>query len=74
MKKTYSIPVVWSMYGHVEVEAESVDEAIDLAQDEKLPLDGDYLEGSFVVDEDAMEQTRRDEKRGLYGGVQDDAN
>jgi len=49
--KTYKIPVVWQMYGYVEVEAESMVEAINLAYDAPLPDDGSYIEGSFEVDE-----------------------
>lgn len=51
--KTYKIPVVWQMYGYVEVEAESLDEAIQKAQDAPLP-DGSYVEGSFEVDGDGI--------------------
>ena len=48
--KTYKIGVVWQMYGYVEVEAESLAEAIHEAQDAPLPEDGSYVEGSFEVD------------------------
>jgi len=49
--KTYKIPVVWSMIGYVEVEAESLSKAIDKAYDAPLPDNGEYLESSFEVDE-----------------------
>jgi hypothetical protein len=49
--KTYKIPVVWQMMGHVEVEAESMTEAINEAMDASLPDNGSYVEGSFEVDE-----------------------
>ena len=49
--KTYRVPVVWQMYGYVEVEAESMVEAKHVAMDAPLPIDGDYIEGSFEVDE-----------------------
>jgi hypothetical protein len=49
--KTYKIPVVWQMIGHVEVQAESLIEAINEAMDAPLPEDGSYIEGSFEVDE-----------------------
>ena len=48
--KTYKIGVVWQMYGHVEVEANSLAEAINEAQDAPLPDNGEYIEGSFEVD------------------------
>ena len=49
--KTYRVPVVWSMMGFVEVEAESLTEAALVAMDAPLPEDGSYLEGSFEIDE-----------------------
>jgi hypothetical protein len=49
--KTYRVPVVWQMYGYVEVQAESMVEAANVAMDAPLPIDGDYIEGSFEVDE-----------------------
>jgi len=48
----YKIPVVWSMIGQHEIEADSLQEAIELAEDLPLPKDGDYLEGSFEVDQE----------------------
>lgn len=50
--KTYKIPMVWQMYGYVEIEADSLDEAIQQAQDAPLPENGSYVEGSFDVDGD----------------------
>jgi len=52
--KTYKVPVVWQMYGYVEVEAENVDEAVLIAEGAPLPDNGEYVEGSFEVDHDAM--------------------
>ena len=51
--KTYKIPVVWQMIGHVEVQAESLDDAVEKVLDTSVPLpeDGEYIEGSFEVDE-----------------------
>ena len=49
--KTYRVPVVWQMYGYVEVQAESMSEAQREAMNAPLPIDGDYIEGSFEVDE-----------------------
>ena len=52
--KTYKIGVVWQMYGYVEVEANSLEEAVkevdDGSGDMPLPMDGEYIEGSFEVD------------------------
>lgn len=52
--KTYKIPVVWQMYGYVEVEADSMSEATLVAMDAPLPKDGSYIEGSFEVDESGI--------------------
>ena len=51
--KTYKIPVVWQMMGTVEVQAESLDDAVEKVLDTSVPLpeDGEYIEGSFEVDE-----------------------
>ena len=49
--KTYRVPVVWSMMGFVEVQAESLSDAQHQAMDAPLPEDGSYLEGSFEIDE-----------------------
>lgn len=48
--KTYKVPVVWQMYGYVEVQADSINEAVNKAYDAPLPDDGSYIEGSFEVD------------------------
>jgi hypothetical protein len=52
--KTYKIPVVWQMHGYVEVEAESMSEAVNNAMDAPLPEDGSYIEGSFEVDKSSF--------------------
>ena len=48
---TYKIPVTWEAYGIVEIEAETLDEAIkifDETEDEiSLPTDSEYIDGSF---------------------------
>jgi hypothetical protein len=51
--RTYQIPVVWEMSGLVEVEAESLEEAIGIFwknQDNyDLPKDQDYINDSFKI-------------------------
>jgi hypothetical protein len=50
----YKIPVYWTMYDTMEVEANSLKEAIDLTID-TLPLPtGDYVDGSFTVEMDTL--------------------
>ncbi len=49
----YRIPLVWSMYGHIDVEAESKEQAIDIALGPECPLpEGEYLDESVQVDRD----------------------
>ena len=52
--KTYKIPVVFQMFGYVEMEADSIDEAVKKVEnghgDVPLPVDADYVEGSFEID------------------------
>ena len=52
--KTWKIPVVWQMMGTVTVEADTLEEAIEIAQDDEgvipIPDDGTYLDGSWEVD------------------------
>lgn len=61
-KKTYKVPVVWSMMGYVEVKATSPEEAFQQVKDhpEKYPLpEGYYLDESFETaydDEEGVEQ------------------
>jgi len=56
--KTYKVPVVYTMYGYVEVEAESPEEAVNEVEngggDMPLPSVSDYVEGSFEVDHDGL--------------------
>jgi len=54
--KTYKIPAVWQMYGYVNVVAESMAEAVLIAENGPLPTDASYVEGSFEVDHDAVDE------------------
>jgi hypothetical protein len=59
----FKIPVYWTMYDTMEVEAESLKEAIDLAID-ILPLPGgEYVDGSFTVEFDTLKQLYPEEIR-----------
>jgi hypothetical protein len=57
--KTYKVPVVWQMYGYVEMPANSIDEAVKKVEngygDVPLPADADYVEGSFEIDYEAVD-------------------
>ena len=46
----FKIPVNWEVYGTVEIEAGSIEEAINIfdEQSDDIPLpEGDYIDGSF---------------------------
>ncbi len=56
-RKTFRIPLVWQEYGHVSVEAETLDEAIEYALGPECPLpEGSYIDESVEVDYDALEK------------------
>ena len=42
--------VSWSVGATMEVEADSMEDAIQLLKDSALPTDSDYLEDSFQID------------------------
>jgi len=50
MAKLYRIPVSWTVMATMEVEAASLDEAIEKADNMSLPTDPEYVEGSFQID------------------------
>ena len=49
---TYTIPCSWQMYGTLEIEADSLEQAIEKAEDDStaLPTEGTYVDASFDVD------------------------
>jgi hypothetical protein len=47
MKKKWAVEVMWSVGGTVFVEAETEEEARELAVEAPLPKNGDYMDGSF---------------------------
>jgi hypothetical protein len=51
----YKIPVSWTAVAIVEVDATSLEEAIEKAQDAPLPKESEYLDGSFEVDHATLE-------------------
>lgn len=61
MSKTFKIPVYWQMHSIMTIEAETLVEAIEQAMDAPLPEDGEYLDGSFEVDEERLASDYPDE-------------
>jgi len=64
MGKYYEIPCTWEVYGTLEIEADSLEEAIELAErdDSPMPDDSDYVDGSFQVERDIAEEINKDEE------------
>ena len=62
MGKYYEIPCTWDVYGTLEVEADSLEEAIELAErdDSPMPDESDYVDGSFQIDRDIAEEINKD--------------
>lgn len=52
--KKWEIPVTWAMMGKVKVEANTLAEAIEIAEDKygaiPIPDNGTFLDGSWEVD------------------------
>jgi hypothetical protein len=42
------------MYGMYHIKANSLQEALQLADDAELPTDQDFLDGSFEIDKDML--------------------
>jgi hypothetical protein len=62
MQKIYKIPCTWVMSGTIEVEADTLGEAIIKAEHAPLPTESDYMEESFVIDLELMHQWLAEEK------------
>lgn len=56
MKKTFKIPVLWEVSAFIEIEADTLEKAIeifDIIEDEvSLPIDSEYIDGSFRREQD----------------------
>lgn len=52
----FRIPMIWQMYGRLDVEADSLQEAIEYALGPESPLpEGSYLDDSVEIDETVYE-------------------
>lgn len=67
--KTWRIPVVWQEWGFVNIEANSLEEAIEIARDDDgviLLPEGNYVDDSWevdCVDEDFLRQCYNDNQQ-----------
>lgn len=56
--KKFKLPVTWEVYGFVEIEAETIEEAIEYfdenSDDISLP-NGEYVDGSFNLTDREVE-------------------
>lgn len=56
-KKTYKIPVEWTVVATLEIQAEDMDEALEIAKDHMLPEgEQEYMDGSYRVLADFAEE------------------
>lgn len=58
MSKTYTIDCSWEMYGHVSVEASSLEEAISKVENETelCEISAEYVSESFQIDSSTFEE------------------
>jgi hypothetical protein len=57
-KKVFLVPAYWEMYGVARIQADDIDEAVLIAENESRLSDfnADYVMGSFNVDIDVIEE------------------
>ena len=69
--KSWKVPVTWEACGTVWVEADTLEDAINIARDDDgvipLPDDSDYVDGSWRVTDENVEAVRS-----LYNNNQQD--
>lgn len=49
--KTFKIPVSWEMYGYIEIEADSAEEAIEIFDQKESSMTSYNLPNGFYVDD-----------------------
>ena len=54
MQKIYKIPCTWQMSGVYYIEAESLEKALEIAEDSNLPEDASFVDGSYEVDHEMI--------------------
>lgn len=58
----YKVPVMWSVTGEYEIEADSEEDAIHKSGFLPLPENECYVDGSFEVFEDEVEEIKESDK------------
>lgn len=60
--KKWRIPVTWEMCGEVIIEAEKIEDAIEIVKKDEenisLPTESYYVDGSFRLSDDNMEELK----------------
>lgn len=56
--KTFKIPVYWTESAEIDIEANSLEEAIEIVQYQypNLPKEHEYIDGSFEVNEEVARE------------------
>ena len=58
----YRIAVTWEMCGYIDVESDTLEEAMQKVKDDpddfSLPVENDYVDGSFGLSKDDVEEMR----------------
>jgi len=61
----YKVPVVWEQVSYAYVEAESIDEAYKLVEEEPweemLDMAGEYVQGSYEVDLEGIYEVKNED-------------
>ena len=71
-QKTYRVPVSWQMYGWVTVQSDTRQHAAEIAESDMgigLPDNGTYVEGSWEVDWEIVEDDTSDEMIERHRGL-----
>lgn len=59
----YRIPLIWMEYGHLNIQAESLEEAIEIALGPETPLpEGNYVDDSIQVDREVLHEFENKEE------------
>jgi len=57
----FAVAVSWSVFGEMNIEAKTLEEAIQIArEDDSISLpEGEYMDGSFVVDPEMSKELNK---------------